>query len=382
MVSESAKKAISEIRSLNFGIIDCHHHFWDNTDWRRTNSRLAYLPLEKYGRKPLAKPLPPPRPDQKTFGWQSMSAQDIDKSLVQMERTYGSHQPMMMNYLLTDLYDDLDEGNIPLDGTVYVECGWKESDQAGETRWVQTNASDRTMRVGAGIVSHSDMLKDPKYVKAELLRHAQNPSFRGIRYQLAKRKADPETMKHPTFLSNFATLNEMHLCFDLMCHQYQLKDAAELARNFPNVTIVLDHLACPVMAGKNKSVVDEWVEGMKALASNPNVYAKLSGLMPVLGTEFHKREFTDAGPTAEEISHSILGVLVKHCVEIFGPDRCCFASNFPVDKCSARYPELLSAYWIICKRMGLDNRQMKAIFRDNSVKAYKLVMPEGVTPKL
>ena len=103
-----------------------------------------------------------------------------------MERTYGSATPMLQSYLLSDLYDDFDEGSIKLGGTIYVECGWAEEDQgtslgtccisqsiltvtskpAGETRWVQNNCTDRTKgRVAAGIVAHSDMLKDPSVSK-------------------------------------------------------------------------------------------------------------------------------------------------------------------------------------------------------------------------
>ena len=104
-------------------------------------------------------------------------------------------------------------------------------------------------------------------MRKELERHLQNPAFRGIRYQLARRRVDVEKMKLPNFIANFELLNQLGLTFDLMCHQYQLKDAAELARKYPKVHVVLDHLACPVMAAKNKANVEEWIEGMKDLAS-------------------------------------------------------------------------------------------------------------------
>lgn len=100
--------------------------------------------------------------------------------------------------------------------------------------------------------------------------------------------------------------------------------AIALARLYPTVRFVLDHFGSPIDIANSPESYAAWLSNITELASLPNVYAKISGLMPVLGLNCQKKK------SAEEISKTVFGDLVRDTVRLFGPERCMFGSNFPV----------------------------------------------------
>ena len=173
------------------------------------------------------------------------------------------------------------------------------------------------------------------------------------------------------FREGFAALGRLGLSFDAWLYHPQLTELADLARAFPGVTIILDHIAGPLgigaYTGKKDEVFELWKSGMDELSTCPNVVIKLGGFgMPLGGFEWHKR---DAPPSSQDIA-DVMGPYYFHCIEKFGVDRCMFESNFPVDKVSSSYTVL----WNSFKRMTEDfsPSDKAALFRDTAVRAYRL----------
>lgn len=179
---------------------------------------------------------------------------------------------------------------------------------------------------------------------------------------------------------NLEVFNRLgNISLDVTTYQWSFPAFAQVARQFPNVTFIACHMGGPpVNILKNKQEWDIWLSGMKQLASVRNIYVKLSCLMPVIGSDFHLRRvkpYIQAGVEADELAASGFGTMIRETLKLFGPQRCMWASNYPSDKTSARYGELLACTWIVMKEMGIDKAGRRAVVKDTAVKAYKLELP-------
>ena len=296
-------------------------------------------------------------------------------------------------YLLDELLEDISGGH-NIKETVFIECssmyradGPELSRPIGETEFVQGLAAMSASggygdtKVAAGIVSYAD-LSAGDAVTAVLESHiaASSNRFRGVRNSSCWDE-DPgvRSYKSPMkgllanakFREGFSALDRLGLSFDAWLYHTQLGELADLARAFPGVPIILDHIAGPLgilsYAGKRDEVFQAWKAGMTDLATCPNVVIKLGGFgMPLGGFEWHKRE---APPSSADIA-DVMGPYYRHCIEAFGADRCMFESNFPVDKVSTSYTVLWNAF----KRIAEDYSptEKAALFRDTAVRAYRL----------
>jgi len=296
-------------------------------------------------------------------------------------------------YLLDELIEDISGGH-NITETVFVECssmyradGPELSRPIGETEFVQGLAAMSASggygdtRVAAGIVSYAD-LSAGNAVQEVLEAHiaASQNRFRGVRNSSCwDADSTIRSYKSPMrgllgdakFREGFGALDRLGLSFDAWLYHPQLTELADLARAFPGVTIILDHIAGPLgigtYSGKKEEVFELWKSGMDELATCPNVVIKLGGFgMPLGGFEWHKR---DAPPSSQDIA-DVMGPYYMHCIEKFGVDRCMFESNFPVDKVSSSYTVL----WNSFKRMTSDfsAHDKAALFRDTAVRAYRL----------
>jgi predicted TIM-barrel fold metal-dependent hydrolase len=178
-------------------------------------------------------------------------------------------------------------------------------------------------------------------------------------------------MKDPLFREGFAVLAEMGLRFDAWCYHEQLADFVDLARAFPDVVIVLDHFGGPLgigpYTGRHDQVFTAWRDEVSRLRDLPNVYFKLGGInMKLNGFEWHKRP---RPPTSDELV-ARTARYYEHCIETFGPERCMFESNFPVDKESCSYHVLWNAFKKLTR--GLDAAARAALFHDTAVRVYGL----------
>lgn len=140
----------------------------------------------------------------------------------------------------------------------------------------------------------------------------------------------------PGFQEGFALLAQHGLSFDLQANWFQLKDAAAFLQQhgFQDMVVILDHMGCLKLTGTDEAEdakrVAEWRAGMQALASLPNVQVKLSML------EYVRQGWMDPA----SVAHGVVKGLVRETIGLFGPARCMFASNFPVDKLLASLDSL------------------------------------------
>ena len=279
--------------------------------------------------------------------------------------------------------------------TVFVECasmyrasGPEPLRPVGETEFVNGVAAMSASggygdtRVAAGIVSFAD-LRLGAAVREVLQAHidAARGRFRGIRHAAGWHASELIRNSHSNpsenllldrrFREGFAELAPLGLSFDAWLFHAQIPELTDLARAFPDTTIVLDHFGGPLgigpYAGQADAVYADWKRDIDALARCPNVVAKLGGLaMPVNGFDWHKRA---PRPTSQQLADATARYYL-HTIERFGPERCMFESNFPVDKVSCSYLVL----WNSFKRLaaGFSPSEKAALFYDTAARVYRL----------
>ena len=151
----------------------------------------------------------------------------------------------------------------------------------------------------------------------------------------------------------------------------QLGDVVDLARAFPQATIVLNHvggaLAIGPYAGKGEEAFAEWRTAVREVAACPNVYVKVGGLgMKLTGFTFFEN---DMPPSSEDLE-KVWRPYVETCINAFGPQRSMFESNFPVDKGMCSYPVMWNAFKRIAAGCSADEKT--ALFSGAAKKAYRL----------
>jgi L-fuconolactonase len=296
-------------------------------------------------------------------------------------------------YLLDELLADAGSGHNVVT-TVFVECmsmhrasGPGEMRPVGETEFVNGIAAmsasggfGRT-RVASGIVSFADLALGER-VGAVLDAHlAVSPRFRGIRHAAGWDASDkirnshtnppPGLLGDARFRRGFAELAPRGLTFDAWLYHPQLPELADLAKAFPDTTIILDHFGGPLgigpYAGRRAEVFSVWKTAIRALADCPNVVVKLGGLvMPLNGFGFHKREPPIGSIELAEATRD----WYLHTIECFGVERCMFESNFPVDKVSVSYRVLWNSFKRLTANFSAAERA--ALFHDTAARVYRL----------
>jgi predicted TIM-barrel fold metal-dependent hydrolase len=297
-------------------------------------------------------------------------------------------------YLLEDLLSDLNSGH-NIVATVFLECaamyrkdGPEHMKPIGETEFVNgiaaMSASGRygKTKICAGIVGFADLTMGAAVedvLAAQVA--AGNGRFRGTRYgagfdpspQINNSHTNPPEHVYldKTFREGFAKLAVFDLSFEAWLYHTQIADVASLADAFPDQRIVLNHFAGPMgigpYTGKRAEILPKWQADMRELAKRQNVHAKLGGLGMVLNG--YKFEDRPKPPGSEELANTWRPYF-ETCIEAFGPDRCMFESNFPVDKVTSSY----AVYWNLFKRIasGASATEKKAMFLDTAARFYKL----------
>ena len=293
-----------------------------------------------------------------------------------------------MTYQLADLEADLDAGHNIVD-TVFVECGASYERAAaealapvGETAYVTGEAERSNRQVMGGIVAHAD-LRDAGNLDAVLDAHeaAGHGRFRGIRHA-GSHALHPEVLTipgrapaglyaDPAFRKGVARLGERGLTYDTWHYHYQNQDFLDLARNVPGTTMVLDHFGTPLgvgpYEGQREQIFQQWQADIAEIAQRPNVVAKIGGLaMPDNGFGWH----TAARPPTSDEFIEAQGRYYRHTIEQFGPERCMFESNFPVDRWSLSYRTFWNAAKKLITDFSADERD--AMLRGTAARVYRL----------
>src|SRR5438067_8197097 len=308
---------------------------------------------------------------------------------------------MPRRYLLEQLVPDTRGHNVRQ--TVFIECGSmyradgpEEFRVVGETEFVQGAAAESAsgkygdLRVAAGIVGTADLrLGDRVAPILEAQMAASRQRFRGIRHgaawaepgvlpagSAAPRSSNrPSVIPHLVLDSNFrrgyAYLRSYGLTFEGWVYHTQIGELTDLAKTFPDTTIVFNHLGGPIgvgaYAGRRDEVFGVWKTAIAELARCPNVVAKVGGIqMVVNGYGWHERK---RPPTSDELLAANRDWYL-YTIDHFSPARCLFESNFPVDKLSCSYTVLWNQFKKLTK--GFSAGERSAMFHDTAMRVYRL----------
>jgi predicted TIM-barrel fold metal-dependent hydrolase len=297
-------------------------------------------------------------------------------------------------YLLEEMLADVNTGH-NIQATVFLQCdsmyradGDPKFAPVGETEFVNGVAAMSASgtygpsRICAGIVGYAELtLGDAVEPVLEAHRRAAGDRFKGIRY-CAVWDEDQTIKSTPMdfpksllldrkFREGFARLAKHGLSFETWIYHPQVAELADLARAFPDTTIILDHIGGPLgigaYAGKRDEVFKVWRRNIEELARCPNAYVKLGGMgMHVFGYDFEKQKLP---PSSDELA-ATWRPYVEVCLEAFGPERAMFESNFPVDKRYYSYPVLWNALKKLARGYSAD--ETAALFRGTAIRVYRL----------
>jgi predicted TIM-barrel fold metal-dependent hydrolase len=292
------------------GIVDAHHHIW----------RQADLPW-------LQGPMVP--------------------------RIFGPYELIRRDYPIEEFLADIAGSGVQK--SVYVQTNWAKAQAVEEVAWVQGIADRHGWP--HGIVGYADLISDDA---SETMRHQSiHPLMRGIRMQLHWHEnemyrfaASPDLMNDARLRKNIRVLADHGWSFDLQVFTSQMADAARLAADNRDIVFVLQHAG--MLEDLSPAGRRVWREGMRRLAGEENVVSKLSGL----GTFIHRN---DAAHVADVVAETIA---------IFGPERCLFGSNFPIEKLWTNYADLVAAH-----RAALTpypDEVQRAVLRDTAIRIYRL----------
>lgn len=263
----------------------------------------------------------------------------------------GSNAAICRSYLLEEYLGE-GKGEVEVTGLVHVEAF--PTDPVKETETLAKVAERSPVPVV--IVSYGD-LTSPDFPK-QLDAHGAYPNFRGIRQVVnqhsspARSYGVPDRMSHPNFLGGLRELGRRGLSFDLQLYPHQMEQAAKLAAQSPDTRIVLNHAG--MWADRDLKGWQVYKAGLRALAAQPNIVVKISGL-----------GMLDPKWTADGIRPLVLETL-----EAFGTDRSMFASNFPVDKLFSDFPTVWRAFVAITS--DLTEAEKARLFRDTARTTYKI----------
>jgi len=265
-------------------VVDPHQHFWDPTandyPWLRPNEHIPFR--------------------------------------------YGNYEALKRRYLPPDYQADARGQNVCQ--TVYVEAEWNPDDPIGETRYV----SDLAARFGLpnAIVAQAWLHRTD--VADVLQRQAAFSLVRSVRHKPGGPRSPGEAghtlMSEEHWRRGYGLLERHGLHFDLQTPWWNLNEAATLAQDFPATTIVLNHTGLP--SDRSDAGLAGWHSAMAALAQQPNVRVKISGL----------------GQPGEAWTATANRWIVRETIAMFGAERCMFASNFPVDGLCADFATIYEGF--------------------------------------
>ncbi|HEX8167330.1 MAG TPA: amidohydrolase family protein [Beijerinckiaceae bacterium] len=266
---------------------------------------------------------------------------------------YGDYRALRRSYLPPDYRRDA--AGFDVVKTVHVEAEWDPKNPVAETRWLEEVAAAH----GLPSACVAQAWLDRGDAEEVLAAQAARPLVRGIRHKPraaaspgAARRGEAGSMDDPRWRRGYALLSRHGLSFDLQTPWWHLDAAAELARDFPDTQIVINHTALP--ADRSLEGLSGWRKGLETAAACPNVALKISGLgRPGL-------------PWTVEAN----GPVIRDAISIFSADRCLFASNYPVDSLAGSFRDIFEGFQAAVADRSPEERQK--LFHDNAVRIYRL----------
>ena len=300
----------------NIPIVDAHHHLWDLNN---EDTKYSWL------------------------------------MVTEGEAFFGDYAAIRKSYLLEDYIKDAQNQN--LIKSVHVQAEHDDDKPVNETAWLQSLADNHSSKLPNAIVAFADFSKNN--IVEILDGHQEYKNTKGIRQILSFNKEEPkyshaseDFMKNTTWVENFKNIRNRNLSFDIQIYKHQMKDAADLANKYDDVLFILNHTGEPCY--QTEEYIQSWEENMKKLAKCENVAAKISGL----------------GMFDPQWTIDSTRIFVEKTIQIFGIDRCMFASNFPVDKIFNTFDNYWESFKEITKNYSENDK--KLLFSSNAEKFYRI----------
>ncbi|WP_198382499.1 amidohydrolase [Roseomonas sp. KE2513] len=266
---------------------------------------------------------------------------------------YGDYSALRRNYLPQDYRTDA--AKYPVVGTVHMEAEFDPAHPVAETRWLERLAA----REGLPSACVAQARLDDPEVGAVLAAQAARPLVRGIRHKPRStarpedaQRGVPGSMDDPAWRRGYAMLERHGLSFDLQTPWWHLDAAFDLASDFPGTQVIVNHTGLP--ADRSPEALRAWRGALEVLARAPNVALKVSGL-GLLGQ-----------PWRAEANVPV----IRDAITVFGPDRCLFASNYPVDSLAGSFDAIVDGF--LQAITGRPEAERRAMLHDNAERIYRL----------
>ena len=264
-------------------LIDAHHHLWDL-------QRVEYPWLMERGKK----------------------------------RFFGDPEPIQRDFLIEEFRSLAEPAGIG--ASVHVQVGARDPMQ--EARWVQLVADENPTWPMAQ-VAFCDLTSDS--CDSDLDGLSQLRSVAGIR-QIVGRSTEEDLrtgtnnlLDDPSFAHGLRRAARHGFSFDLQLTPGLIAPAARLLSAFDDLPVILCHCGSP--SDWSEEGLAYWRHSLRQLAELPRVYVKLSGL----------------GMFCPDWTTENVRPIIESCLELFGPDRCMFGSNFPVDSLCTTYGSIVES---------------------------------------
>lgn len=255
-----------------------------------------------------------------------------------VRRFFGDPAPIQKNYLAPDFKAEF--GPLPVTKSVHIQVGVDEADAVKETAWVQ--AQGETHDIAQAIIAFCDITAPE--AEDTLDQHSAYAHLRGVR-QIVGRSAQEDAklgtnalLASPAFKAGLAALARRGLVFDLQLTPPLLKSAAQVFVGVPDLKVALCHAGSP--SDVSPDGLAQWKAGLAQFARVPQAICKISGF----------------GMFQPQWTVSDIRPLFLTVIDIFGPQRVAFGSNFPVDKLAADYQRVMGAYLEITDSFSCDER--------------------------
>lgn len=264
----------------------------------------------------------------------------------------GSVEPIARNYGLADYRADLARWNVV--GAVHVDAGAAAESAFRETQWLDGIAAIEGLPTG--MIAFA-ALNDPN-VDALLATQAAHARVKGIRHIVnwhpdPKRTYGPVDLTvDPAWQEGYGLLAGHKLSFDLQCYPGQMPGLVPLIERHPKIPVIINHIGMPVLTDADG--IGDWQRGMRAMAALPHVAVKLSGM------GFIRRDWS-----CENIAS-----FIRETIDLFGIERCMFASDTPTDKLFGSIDRYMESYHTLVA--DLPEADRRALFAGNANRIYRL----------
>jgi predicted TIM-barrel fold metal-dependent hydrolase len=304
---------VSVAADRDLPILDAHHHFWDL--------------------------------DRNYHPWLR------DEPMIPFR--YGDYSVLKRNFLPPD-YQAVAAGHRVV-ASVTMEGEWDEADPVAESRWMTEIAATH----GAPAAHVARAFLDRSDVEEVLAGHAAFPLVRGIRHKPTASSSSERierevsgSMSDPLWQRGYALLRRYGLHFELQAPWWHIGELIDLVARHPETPVVINHTFLP--SDRSAEGLAGWRSAVKLAASAPQVTIKISGI----GAKGRPWQLDDNRR------------IILETIEAFGPERCMFASNFPVDGLCASFSTIYSAYKEATASLPPADRIR--LFHDTAARIYRL----------